>query len=342
MTILVNAYSTRLDAVEPTFEHDLLGHRDYTDPELSEHLHGFIGYVLDGGKRDMSSTLYAIMRHIERVHHHYSFEIDKEQLEPMSDWGWESNAIFYLPDGTVRDPSGAVLVDPDTGEPAEEAEIPFPSDARERKLRSESQLVQLGVHTPETLPPVIGEQEVLLRAADDVAWRAIALFIVAVRAESLASNRPIPLSVLKEKSPMAFEAVTEIEMEFLKSEDPDQQVVVNMAWRYEALYVLQWALGFHDDLKLADEICNVPAVAQAMVDRGDRQIVQMAQLRPTAQILDALDWNQRSLWAARQARLNDSDPPANLDGGVLVERQHALNWLVRLENAEWDEVDTPS
>jgi hypothetical protein len=31
-----------------------------------------------------------------------------------------------------------------------------------------------------------------------------------------------------------------------------------------------------------------------------------------------------------------------LDPGVIQERHHALNWLVRFEDAEWDDVDTPT
>jgi hypothetical protein len=342
VSIQVNAYSTLADPVELDFPHELDSVRDHTDPDLTDHLRAFIGYIMQGGNREMTASLYEIMRHIERVHHQYSFRVQQSQLDSMSDWGWRTNSIFFLPDGVVRDPSGATLVDVETGEPAAEAEIPFPPDARERKLRSRARLDLLGIETPDLLPPVIGQQEVILRSAEDVAWRTIALFIVSVRAESLATNRPIPLEKLKEKSRSVMEATSPQETEFLKDDSPDEQMVANMAWRYEALYVLQWALGFHEELSDATDICDVPLVAQSMVDRGDSQILQMARLRPVTQILDQLDFNQRLLWAVRQAKLKDQPMPANLDGGVIVERQYALNWLTRLAGAEWDDVDTPS
>lgn len=342
MTILVNAYSTLVNPTPLDFPHDLVSQRDHSDVELMGHLHGFIGFIMQGGQRQMTASLYAVMRHIERVHQHYSFSIQHDQLDSMSDWGWQSNSLFFLPDGTVRDPDGAVLVDPETGEPAEEASIPFPGDARARKLASEARLSEMSIEVPDVLPPVIGEQEVILRSAEDVAWRAIALFIVAVRAESLASGRPIPLEQLREKSKGVLEATSPLETAFLKNDSPDQQSITNMAWRYECLYVLQWALGFHDDLTLANDICDVPLVAETMVQRGDRQILQMARLRPVSQILEAMDFNQRLLWAVRQAKLNDQPLPAGLDGGVIVERQHTFNWLTRFEHADWDDVDTPS
>ncbi|QDT10369.1 DUF4272 domain-containing protein [Planctomycetes bacterium K23_9] len=342
MTIQVNAYSTIATETPLDFPHEFDVQRDHSDPALMEHLSGFIGFIMDGGKREMTASLYSIMRHIERVHHQYSFRIQHDYLDSMADWGWHSNSIFYLPDGTVRDPAGAVLVDPDSGAPAAEAEIPFPADARARKSVSESRLAELGIETPDVLPPVVGEQETILRTAEDAAWRAIAMFIVAVRAESLASGRPIPLSQLQAKCPMVLEATSPIETAFLKDDSPSEQTVANMAWRYEALYVLQWTLGFHEELTLADRICDVPLVAETMVQRGDRQILQMAKLRPVSQILEAMDFNQRLLWSARAAKLNEQPLPANLDGGVIVERQHAFNWLTRFENADWDEVDTPS
>jgi hypothetical protein len=40
--------------------------------------------------------------------------------------------------------------------------------------------------------------------------------------------------------------------------------------------------------------------------------------------------------------LKKTPVPANLNDGVLQERHHALNWLVRFEDREWDDVDTPT
>ncbi len=61
----------------------------------------------------------------------------------------------------------------------------LPRDARDRQVRSEEELGQFGVRTPATLPPVVSETEVVLRPASEVACRALALFVVALRAESL-------------------------------------------------------------------------------------------------------------------------------------------------------------
>jgi len=35
-----------------------------------------------------------------------------------------------------------------------------------------------------------------------------------------------------------------------------------------------------------------------------------------------------------------NEPPAGLGEDVIVERHHALNWLIRYEDEEWDRVGT--
>ncbi|TWT84475.1 hypothetical protein CA13_59540 [Planctomycetes bacterium CA13] len=342
MSILMNAYCTVRDPIALTFDTESLSYRDRSDPEVGDHLDGFIGFIMEGGKREMTQSLYAVMRHIERVKHHFSFVVSESQLEQVAGWAWENNAILFYPDSSVRDPAGNVLVDPTTGEPDEEAQIPYPPDSRERKLRSEVMLRNRLIDTPDTLPPVVGASELELRDADEVAWRTLALFMAAVRAESLASENPIPVEKLRAKSPMAFEALSPAEAAFLGTESPNPQTVFNFVWRYEALFTLQWALGLHNDMPFADAICDVPLVAQLQIAQPNRERISNAKLRPAGEILDALDLNYRLLWAAREAQQQKREAPASIDGGVLSERQHALNWLVQFQNADWDEIDIPS
>ncbi len=342
MAILVNAYSTLRDQVAIDFPHTARNHRSTGDSGMREHLNGFMGFVCAGGEREMTATLFSVMRHIDRVHHHFSFEVEEEQLDELADWGRRSNSLYFLPDGSVRDPAGAVLVDPVTGIAQPEATVPFPTDAIDRSNRSDIWLANRGIPTLASLPPVIGEYEVLLRSADDVAWRIQSLFIVAVRAESVASANSIPATRLKGKAPLAFEAMTPMETAFVHNDHPDQVSVMQFAWRYEALYALQWALSLHEELRFPDEICDVPLVAQTMLRSTSREMILDARLRSPAEILDALDLNGRMFWAARQAKIDGNEPPASIDGNVLSERQHAFNWLIRFGDAPWDEVDTPT
>ncbi|WP_146523665.1 DUF4272 domain-containing protein [Stieleria varia] len=79
-----------------------------------------------------------------------------------------------------------------------------------------------------------------------------------------------------------------------------------------------------------------------MMTQSHRDLMQNAKLRAVSEILDALDQNYRLLWAARDASGRQVDPPSQIDGGVISERQHALNWITGFEDAPWGDVDVPS
>jgi hypothetical protein len=342
MSVLINAYCTLRDPPALDFPHALNNRRDLTDPELAPHLNGFCGYVMSKLSGKMTQNTYHVLRHIQRVRHHLSLNVEEEDLDDFSRWALEANAISFLPDGSVRDPWGNVLIDPAGGAPGEGAEVPYPPDARQRKARHDEHLRGLGISTPATLPPVVGEAEAEFRPAREVALRALALFNVALRAESLAIQDPLPVERLRKDCRPAFEALSPAEEAFLAAEAPGQQDIINFAWRYEALFLLEWALGLVDEMPFPSRICDVPLVARTMLDRGHDAILDGASLRPAGELLDALDLHLRLHWAARQARLDKREAPAGLDEGVIRERHHALNWLVRFENADWDDIDTPT
>jgi hypothetical protein len=231
--------------------------------------------------------------------------------------------------------------------------ISFPHDARElprdacdRQTRSEEELGQFGVRTPATLPPVISETEVVLRPASEVACRALALFVVALRAESLMSPE-LAVSDLREKRPLGFRALTAKECLFLNDEAPDQQQIINFAWRYEASWMLAWALGLVDELCYPSETCDVGILSKTFLDLDEEALLKNAKLLPTETLLDALDLHFRLHWLVRQ-RQQDGKPAdgemggSDLDPGVILERHHALNWLVQHGGAEWDDVQTPT
>jgi hypothetical protein len=186
------------------------------------------------------------------------------------------------------------------------------------------------------------ESEVNLREASEVALRALALLVVAVRAESLNQGEPLSTAELRERLPGGFRALSTVELEFLQQDAPEQQAIANHAWRYESLTVLLWALGLLEALPPATEICDVPKVAGILFQADSERLIRDATLRTTPALLDALDLHFRLHWAVRQARHDEREPPAQLEPGVVMERHHALNWLTCFQSAEWDDVDTPT
>ena len=80
MSVLINAYSTLRKLPAIRFPHDLHGQRSLPDPELSEHLNGFIGYVLPDTPEGMTTARYHIWCHLKRVRHHVSLTVADDQL----------------------------------------------------------------------------------------------------------------------------------------------------------------------------------------------------------------------------------------------------------------------
>ena len=345
MSVLLNAYCTLLAPPAPTFPHTLIGARDQSDPGLAPHLEAFVGYVLGTNGNQMTSTLYHVMRHIQRVQVQFSFEVEEGALEQVSAWTQQANAVLYWPGGTVRDPQGRVLVSPDGAEPEAGADVPYPPDALGRKTRTEGHLAGLSIRVPPTLPPVIAEGEVRWRSATEVAGRALALAAVAVMAETRGEGDPMPVSSLDTGLPGYAAFLSPEERAFLAEASSSPEQIAKFSWRYEALALLQWAVGWQDqgwqaELPFPTEICDVPAVMRIALRQSGN--ASTPTLRPGAEVLDALDLHFRLHWLARDARLKEQPAPHALEAGVILERHCALNWLTRFENSDWDDVDTPT
>lgn len=149
---------------------------------------------------------------------------------------------------------------------------------------------------------------------------------MALRAEILATgDTPPSLDEVETRLPGVAAALSPQERAFFAQAAPDAQALANFGWRYEALAVLQWALGLADTLPEPSALCAVPLAR-----------------RPLPELFDTLDRHLRLHWAVRQAGRSGQPLPAGIVPGVVYERHYALNWLLHFEDAEWDEVETPT
>jgi hypothetical protein len=340
--LLLNAYSTLTQLPSIDFVHIKPSPpRDLGDPELGPHLEGFIGYVLNCGDKRMTHTRYDLLRHLQRVRHHVSLELDKSVLPAFEGWARRANAVVFMTDGSVRDPHGRTLID---GEGTEDpdARIPWPPDALQRKARTEALLAQRDSHVPAGLPPVVSIEEVQFRTATDVAGRALALLTVAVRAESARHGQPLSTALLREHLPVAFDYLSPSEQEFLGIPMPSGQILRRMGWRYEAAALLAWALNLSPDLPYPEQLCDVDTLETTLRTTVTPDTLSDMRLRPGPELLDALDLHYRLHWITREVDREQRELPPGLNPDIVMERHYALNWLVRFENAEWDEVDTPT
>jgi hypothetical protein len=301
-----------------------------------------MGFVMDRGKRSMSAMRYGVLRHLDRVRHHVAFEIESSELPALERWARDANAILFHSDGTVRAPDGKVLVDPGSGEPEPGAALPYPADAVARKAATDRTLDERGIRVLATIPPCGSELEVELREPRDVATRVLALFVCAARAESLAANEPLPVEMMQQRMPLAFGAMSPRETAFMAASEPAKQDVIDHVWRYEALLPLAWSVGLVESLPFPTAICDVASLAKTLFALDGEAFVASARLRPIGEILDVLDQTFRLHWVVTNARVKQTAPPAELVPGAVAERHHALNWLTRFADAEWDAVPTPT
>jgi hypothetical protein len=340
--LLVNAYCTVGDLPPIDFAHGYVTRRDLSDPELAPHLQGFVNYVAGRGDGQMTSTRYHVIRHLQRVRQHLSMEVPSASFDAFAAWAERANALVFLTDSSVRDPRGAMLMDAEGNPPDPAAVVPYPPDARERKARNDAAITARGWRVAQHLPPVPGEAEVRLRTPAEVLARASALCAVAFRAKTAHTDQPIAVAELFERLPLAHAALSPAEAAFFETDPVNEDVAVELSWRFECVPVLEWALGLRDTLAFPDGSEDVPL---ALLEIPPEELMARApqlRLRPTAEILDALDLHLRLHWMLRQARMDQQAPPEGVSPGVVAERHYALNWLTRFEDAEWDDVDTPT
>jgi hypothetical protein len=206
-----------------------------------------------------------------------------------------------------------------------------------RKQRSEAILQAEGVPYIAHLPVIEDEQTAQLHSLEAVAWRAMALCIVAVKGEGLEQKRL--LEVIEQYQ--LEQKFTPKEREFIYNAEPTEHDRIQFTWRYECYWVLLWALNYVEELSRPDKICDVPQAVRMMVDKTAEEFIKDAKLRSKSEILDAADLIFRYNWACVDARLNGRPIPSGLESGVVLERHYALNWLIDYaEDDGWDNIST--
>ncbi len=209
-------------------------------------------------------------------------------------------------------------------------------EALQRRIRSIAILKGENVPYIDHLPVIETTTEAKFRTSEEVANRAMALCIVAVKGEGL-EQKIIDELVAKYK---LAEALTPKEKAFIQNPSPTSQDRITFSWRYESYWVMLWALGYVEKLDRPDKLCNVSHAVSILQKLGADEFMKNAKLRSPAEILDAADLIYRYHWATEEARLKGKASPAHLESGVIMERHYALNWLIGYMDQDWDDVST--
>ena len=234
------------------------------------------------------------------------------------------------------------------------AELPLPDDwakdappeSLERRNKSMELLRERHIYVTPWLPLLWEKAEEPGRSAAEVCGRAAALLIVSLYSECRMGEHMSYEEAREFVAPIlagygAEEYFSPKEKEYLDNPASTEQEQIQFAWQYENLWVMEWALGFTDDLFWPDRICDVPGSARLMQEHPTMEaLLAAAKLRSRKELLEQADLIYRLHWACVDAQVTGMPAPQNVDAGVVMERHHALFWLAGCdEMCPWDEVD---
>ena len=218
----------------------------------------------------------------------------------------------------------------------EQMETKISISSAKRKFRSEQILSKYDVPINKNLPYIEDEHEALVRSKEEIAKRAIALLTVAVKANGVNQE---DIDGIVETYDLES-VLSPNEVKFINDESPSEYDKAQFSWRYEAAWVLLWALGYVEELSYPRTICDVNAAIAFVDQRSTEQFISDSKLRPINEILDETDLIYRYHWAVVDARINGRPIPSEINSSVVLERHYALNWLVGYMGQEWDDVST--
>jgi hypothetical protein len=216
-------------------------------------------------------------------------------------------------------------------------------DQQERRIKSEEfcKLKNIPVYKNPNSLFVEPEEKVNIRTKDDVVDRAIALCYLELKSE----NADKKMLADFDKKYNVMSKLTSAEKAFALADNPKDQQMVDANWRAESYHVMLWALGYVDDLKYPNEVCNIGDDVKHLFSKTEKEFRDKGKLRTKTEILDQADLILRLHWACVNEKLKTVARPSkedmlDLDRSVVYERHYSLNWLTNYMNQEWDNITT--
>jgi hypothetical protein len=219
-------------------------------------------------------------------------------------------------------------------------------EAQMRKKRSIEILKAHNVPYIQHLPVIETANNVKIRTVEEIAQRAVTC-LLAIQVACDAAGAP---GNFKKSRKFFGEKLIELGLEgFLTQKEQkifkgkcNNQDFVSMTWKYEAYWILLWALGIVEQLDYPSEACDCEFAIHAVADCNSmNDFMKKVKLRDISEILDEADLIFRYDWACVDARIHEEEAPAGLDPDVVYERHCGLNWLIDADGADdWDNVAT--
>lgn len=262
------------------------------------------------------------------------------------------NGIGFIPDRTLIGKDGQVIVFPDGSSGPSEftphactkiimGQEGTSIDGEKRRQKSISNLQDKGIPYIEGLPQLPPLTSIQLRSREEITKRAVALLIViqyacdVAQEGDLKTSKEFVMELLKKFD--VVESLTKQERDFLNSEQPDQKEAIQIAWQYEAQWVLLWSIGLVNTLKFPKEVCDCHYAIKLVSNCGSfNEFYQQTRLRSAEEILDEADLIYRLHWACVHDRINGREATAGMQESIVVERRRGLFWLISYRNEAWD------
>lgn len=219
------------------------------------------------------------------------------------------------------------------------------NEALDRKNKSIEILKKNAIPYIEHLPVIETKEETEMKTKEEIAQRAVCCLVSIQHSFDIINGDDVKGSyeffhgMLKTWGLLDKLSPNEKVLFTGKLEENKIQV---FPWRYEAYWVLVWALGFVKELTLPKECCD----GQQAIDivsqyQSFQDFLAATRPRTQDQILDEADLIFRIRWACVDASLKGQDAPAGINPDVAMERHMALNWLIGYDD-DWDDtsIDT--
>ena len=197
-------------------------------------------------------------------------------------------------------------------------------EAGRRRKRTLGYLKLWGLDVDLSPLPVPTLETHATRDVVEVVGRAKALCLLALKGQGLSMRESFAFADAYE----VWDHLTVPENDFVLEHEPTQEDLVQYAWRFEGLRVMEWALGLVKHLSFPVDVADPAKATELCIHKIlAPEVGTTLEVRTPKELLDAADVTF-SLSVITAAIRDLPDSPVALHAGVVHERMTAFRWLV--------------
>jgi Domain of unknown function (DUF4272) len=174
-----------------------------------------------------------------------------------------------------------------------------------------------------------------LRSAKEITIRCIIINEILFIVHGGATGEQIQ-DLLKSWGLMDF--VTNSEKIFLSKENHSQIELDKTSWKRESLFALLWTLGEVENLSEPNTESDIPSEVFLKLESNPLSWINEATLRSEYEISKAAEDIYQIHWLVRDAILNNRPIPNNYNPNIVYYRHHAMNWVEKYNDDNWDDI----